>query len=282
MTSAAFIDAQGQGRHGWLRTMGTLGLIIAGAVVVLIPVRVLVFPWLQANGADMPEPIRSGILALAAGALFAGVLAGLFMGLRWLHRRSVSSVLTTAPRFRLSHALIGFTVTVVLVGGVGILMDPEGIKPLADFDPGIVAFSLVAMLIGFGIQASAEEVLFRGYILQVAQRALRSRWAAAALSIGLFTVAHYGYGVESAVFSLITAVGLTACVLLLNGLEMAMGIHVANNLVVGFLFQDLANANAPSASGFAWDQIAADAAIMVALVGIAFALRRLALRPAAT
>ena len=110
-------------------------------------------------------------------------------------------------------------------------------------------------------------------------RGFRSVWAAACLSVVLFTLAHFGYGIESAISSLTFALGMTVVVVLLGGLEFAMGAHIGNNLIIALLFQDLSDANAPSASGIAWDELAAQAGIMLVLIIVA-TLTRLSSRRA--
>ena len=114
----------------------------------------------------MPEPVRSGILALSAGLIFGGALAGLFLGLRWLHARGARTLLTAAPRFRWAQLALGFGLSAAMVGGASWLLDPASVKPLSSVDPRALAFGALALLVGFSIQSSAEEILFRGYILQ--------------------------------------------------------------------------------------------------------------------
>ena len=91
MNSAAFIDAQGRGKHSWPRTLGTLGLMVAAAAAIIIPLRAVVLPWLSANADDMPEPVRSGILALSAGLIFG--------------RESLPPTHRSAGCMRVAHAL---------------------------------------------------------------------------------------------------------------------------------------------------------------------------------
>jgi hypothetical protein len=44
-------------------------------------------------------------------------------------------------------------------------------------------------------------------------------------------------------------------------------------LIVAFLFQDLFQANESSSQGIAWDELGADAAVMLAFITVAFFLR---------
>jgi uncharacterized protein len=285
MSAPAFIQAQGQGRHGWPRTLGTLALAAGGGAAGVLLARTYALPWMQTALADSPEPVRSAALALMAGAIFACVLLGLFAGVRLLHRRPVRSVLTAAPRFRTRQLVLGFLVSAALVAGLGFALDPSGVKTFDAIPAQTLAMVAAAMLAGFLIQASAEEILFRGYMPQIGWRIGRSLWMALLPGIGLFTLAHLGYNIESALFSLITAIGLTAVVMVLDGLELAMGAHIGNNFVVALLFQDLSDANAPSASGIDWAELGANAAVMLALILVALVLRsrsRRTLSPSAT
>lgn len=279
MTASAFIRAQGLGRHGWARTLGTLALMVGAGVIGVLAARAALLPILRTTLADAPEPVRSGALALMAGGIFACVLAGLFVGVRWLHDRPILSLMTAAPRFRFGQLLLGLCLTAGLVGGAAYGLNPGSLKPLSDVPLVPLAGSFLMMLLGFSIQAPAEEIIFRGYILQVGRRGLGSAWAAAGLSMVLFTLAHVGYGVESAISSLTFAVGLTVLVLLLGGLEFAMGVHIGNNLIITFLLQDLSDANAPSAAGVAWDELIANAAVILVLIGVAALIRRHRPRP---
>lgn len=285
MSAPAFIRAQELGRHGWPRTFGTLALAVGGGLAGVLLARTFALPWMQMQLADSPEPVRSAALAVMAGAIFACVLAGLFAGVRLLHRRPLLPVLTTAGRFRTGQLIFGFLVSATLVAGLGYALDPSDMKAFDAIPGQVLAVVVTAMLAGFVVQASAEEILFRGYMPQVGWRIGRSLWMALLPSIGLFTLGHVGYGLESALFSLITALGLTAVVLLLDGLELAMGAHIGNNFVVALLVQDLSDVNAPSASGLDWAELGANAAVMLTLIAVAFVLRsrrRAVLSPSTT
>jgi len=275
LTAASFIQADGLGRHGWARTLGVLAITVGAGVAAALAVRGLVFPLLKTGLSDAPETLRSGALALTAGGIFACALLGLLVGTRWLHGRPVRSLVTSAPPFRYGHLLLGLVLSAGLVGVTAYVMDPAAIKPLNEVPMATLAIGFLGMLIGFSIQAPMEEILFRGYILQVAWRGFRSVWAAAGISALLFSLAHLGYNLESALFSLTSAIGLTVIVLLLGGLEFSMGAHIGNNLIIAFLFQDLSRANEDATAGIAWDELGANAGVMLALVAVAFVLRRL-------
>jgi membrane protease YdiL (CAAX protease family) len=253
---------------------------MAGAGVAgTFAARGTVLPILRTTLADASEPVRSGALILMMGGIFVCALTGLFLGVHWLHGRPIRSLVTTAPRLRIGQLLLGLILSAGLVGISAYALDPGSLKPLSGVSLTGLSVSFLAMLVGFSIQAPAEEIIFRGYILQVAMRGFRSVWAAAGLSVLLFTLAHFGYGIETALSSLTFAVGMTVIVVLLGGLELAMGAHIGNNLIIALLFQDVLDANTPSASGIAWDELAVEAGIMLVLIIVA-TLIRFSSRPA--
>lgn len=274
MSGADFIDAGGKGRHDWWRTLTVLAITVGATLGGALAIRGAVLPSMQDRLGDAPEIVRSAALALMAGAIFAVAMVALFICVRWLHQRSIHSLLTSASRFRWSHLLIGLGISAGLVGVSTWWLDPASMKSFADVPLSTLALCGVAMLVGFAIQAPAEEILFRGYLLQVARRGFRSRWAAALLSGTLFALAHLGYGLESAAFSLASAVAATLFVVLLGGLEFSMGAHIGNNLIIAFLFQDLSNANAPSAAGFDWRALGVSIGVLVVEVLIVLWLRQ--------
>lgn len=93
------------------------------------------------------------------------------------------------------------------------------------------------------------------------------------------TLAYPGYRIESAISSLTCAAGLTVVVVLLSSPEFAAEAHIGNNPIIVMPFQDLSDANGPSASSMAWNKLAAIAGIMLILIAVAALIRRFA-RPA--
>ncbi len=96
-------------------------------------------------------------------------------------------------------------------------------------------FSLLA-LIFTSIQTSAEEILFRGYFLQGMGRLTRNRWILSILSGIIFAVPHF-FNPEMEIDFLLLALFyfsfgffLGWITLRSQSLELALGVHAANNL----------------------------------------------------
>jgi membrane protease YdiL (CAAX protease family) len=94
----------------------------------------------------------------------------------------------------------------------------------------------VVALILIPLQTSAEELFFRGYLLQWMGLRLKNKWLLSLLNGVLFFLPHVA-NPEMAVDSLLIGLGyfvfgffLALITLQDDGMELALGIHAANNL----------------------------------------------------
>ncbi|MEQ9643092.1 MAG: type II CAAX endopeptidase family protein [Alphaproteobacteria bacterium] len=181
------------------------------------------------------------VLAVEFGFLAVWLFA-VWIALLVVHRRPLRTALTGARRFRWGLFATSFAILLaLLLAGLGIQVAiwPDELELV--FDPGrfVVMLPWVAgMLV---LQVLAEEVVFRGYLLQ-ALRLLLPRWVVWFAVSALFALAH-GLNPEAssdyAFLFLFFVMGgyLTFLPFYSNGLETAFGAHLANNvmalLVVG-------------------------------------------------
>ena len=174
---------------------------------------------------------------------FLGLWVALAITLRPVHRRRFGTLFGPSgkPKGRALIAgaalALGFYVVSILTYTV-VLGPPER----TDLPLSIWAIWLIPIVIGIAMQATSEELLFRGYILQ--QFAVWSRhplvWAV--MPSVIFAALHYDGGMEAGmrwrmlvhilIFGLVTA----ALVWRTGGLGAAMGLHIANNIfaICGF------------------------------------------------
>ncbi|CAO0837216.1 CPBP family intramembrane metalloprotease OS=Streptomyces microflavus OX=1919 GN=G3I39_06970 PE=4 SV=1 [Streptomyces microflavus] len=109
----------------------------------------------------------------------------------------------------------------------------ESAEPAGDGWPGwtsfLVSLAVLGALVPF--QAAAEEYVFRGWLVQVIGRAVRSPWPAVVLASLLFALAH-GFGELSGfVLLLYSALWWGWLVIRTGGLEAVITLHAANNLL---------------------------------------------------
>lgn len=164
---------------------------------------------------------------------FAGMMLGAILAARWLHKRKAGTLFGRAPR-----VLRDFVIAAVVAGGfLGLSLFVWSLA--FDAVPGVPAETWVTFLalalIGLLIQTGAEEVLFRGYVMQQ----LAARFAAPAVWLGvqalLFGLVHANPGGALATGLLVVAAatgfGLVAGDLTARtgSIGAAWGFHFVNN-----------------------------------------------------
>jgi len=154
-----------------------------------------------------------------------------------IHRRAWQTYLTAARRFRYREFWTSFLVLFLLLGVASYaayLFDPNALEYV--FDPSAFFIFLPAVLLLVPLQVLAEEVLFRGYLLQAVGERTGSFLARLIIPGVLFGLLHGANPEVDAggpiVLWIYVGIGLYLGLLTLwsNGLEHAIGVHLANNL----------------------------------------------------
>ena len=255
-------EAMPQGRI-W-RTLATVGWGAAALVILVIGAALarLIAPGLT-TGFDLSEaPQTSNRLiqdarVMASLAAILGAWAALTLaGAALIHRRRWSSFLWVGsrPSFgQLGAGLaVGCALGVALLFGYGWLENEPLLFPAFDATYPLdqrVVYALSAVVALF-VAALAEEVLFRGLVLQMTA-AFTRRVAAICLINGLLFAALHLYADPVVFLSLALSGALWAWVTLeLGGIAFATGAHLAHNLCLALLAEPFTlNWNAaPSAS----------------------------------
>ncbi len=179
-------------------------------------------------------------LVLNLGFLF--LWFGIWLTVRLIHGRSLRSLVTAKRSISWRRMGIGFIVWALLLG-VGTLVEylvsPETFT--VTFDASIfIPFAILAILIT-PMQTTAEELFFRGYLAQAGSLISRN-WIFLSIWSGvLFALPHItnpevatNMGVVLLTFFVLGA--FLAWISLKDGtIELAIGIHAANNLMAGLL-----------------------------------------------
>jgi len=177
-----------------------------------------------------------GLILLILG--FLGAIVGLWLGVRFLHKRPFKTLITPFENIRWNRIFFSFGIWFgmsVIIEVVSYFMDPSSyifrFNGLSFFVLVIVAFLLLP------IQTSAEELVFRGYMLQGIGLLTKTRWIPILITSLLFGLIHifnpeikeFGVGV---MMSYYMSVGLFLGIITVmdDGLELALGIHAATNI----------------------------------------------------
>ena len=175
-------------------------------------------------------------------AQFALGLAVLLFWVRWIHRQSFNSLISSRDRIDWSRVFFGFAVwgSMVLIGLL-ISFWFHGQDFIFVWKGSSFWWLLVISLTMIPLQTSFEEVLFRGYMMQGLGRLFRNAWAPLVVTSVLFGLMHIGnpevqkLGLLSLVYYISTGFFLGIITLIDEGLELAMGFHAANNIFTAVL-----------------------------------------------
>jgi uncharacterized protein len=229
---------------------GVLIFVIWQAGIVLLALTV---PMVRAIVTNQAGVLSASDEAIGMFLLLAGGFApGLLTLLAWrklMERRAIKTLI--APSSRIRWGLMALSALVV--GGLGLALtltlDPAG---TGDILARVDRFSLqewallvVAYGVAISIQAGFEEVFVRGWLMQQVARFVPSALGVVAITALIFSILHTGHPgwatyVASGLFGL--AFGWSA--VRLNGLEAAIGAHIANNLTGALLAGQMMTGNA--------------------------------------
>jgi membrane protease YdiL (CAAX protease family) len=248
----SYLDEATRGKSSiWRYIAGTLSilftwLILGGVATAVLLIALGIFQGLPLTELTelIFDPSLLGYipyyLVLNLGFLF--LWFGIWLSVRLIHGRSLRSLVTAKRSISWRRMGVGFIVWALLLG-VGTLVEylvsPETFT--VTFDASIfIPFAILAILIT-PMQTTAEELFFRGYLAQAGSLISRN-WIFLSIWSGvLFALPHItnpevatNMGVVLLTFFVLGA--FLAWISLKDGtIELAIGIHAANNLMAGLL-----------------------------------------------
>ena len=261
-------------------TWGIQGL--AGIIVAVLFIAFLIMQ----NGISAVslniQSIQSNSLFLVALALIGFAFSYFFFYLctRFIHRRQFISLITTKSRINWGKILKGAALWFFILGILSItsfLINPGSYE--LTFNPSTFGMLLILSLITFPIQASFEEVFFRGYLMQGFGLLSKKPVIPLLVTSLLFGLGHImnGTGMTLSIFPLIETIiigiALGAITLGEGSIETAIGIHVMNNLYAvlivstpGGIFGNLSSIMTNSSSPYGDILVTTTAAVIAILV----------------
>ncbi len=268
------------GQMGWLRALvvavgGFLGFAI---FTPLIAQAAMALAWfcggkqgtLRQYSADVAAFTRpSGMFAAHLG--LAVLIIIVLVVLRWVGGLRPKWVCSVQPGMRWRFLLIVSALAIAIMVGANIVtQDMQKTAPGQSW-----GWFLAIIVITSPLQAAAEEFLFRGLLLQVIGAFTQKWWLPVAISAAAFAAAH---GVQNPALFLDRFVfGVLAGVLVVitGGLEAAIALHVANNVVAfiwALFFTSVSQARATTS--LSWSACARDIVVYLAAALIAWGVAR--------
>jgi len=187
--------------------------------------------------------VDRNLVLISLLGIFVITFAGFYLALKRLHRKSLLSVLTGYDKFRFKRFWFAFMVwgTLLLVSVLGsYVLDPESLQVNFELEGFII--SLLMMILLMPIQTGFEEIFFRGYLVQGLSQIFKNGIVPVIITSVLFGAAHLSnpevreYGWAPMLTYYICFALFMGCLTLLDeGLELAFGVHFANNLLSSVL-----------------------------------------------
>jgi hypothetical protein len=232
--TARYLDLVHEGRNdGWRYALGVLTIAFFWLGLGHLP-----YAWFA--DAVAGDPLLD-LLALNFSILT--MLAGLATAVRWLHGRTLKSVITPEARVdwaRMARGAAAWVVVAALTAAAEHLLYPG--RYYLSFDPQRFYYFAAAVIVLTPLQCAAEELVFRGYAIQGLALVTRRPALIAAASGVLFAAPHllnpevhqYGALVMAANYF---AIGVVLAVIALRDgrLELAIGLHAANNVFLALV-----------------------------------------------
>lgn len=242
-----YLDIARQGKNNWWRyLLGTILIIflflIVGSIVAGI---LLVVPFanqglsLSELTVQIEELLKTPSLQvyLINNIPFIFFLLGIYLSVRFLHQRRFFTLVGADAKIRLPRFFQGFGVWFLILSILFVMacvLEPQNLE--FAFKPSQWFILLACAVIVTPIQTTAEELFFRGYILQGLGLITKQPLLLMIINGVLFMVPHLGNPevqrgfLWMALYYFAFGVFCTLLTLKDNRLELALGIHAANNL----------------------------------------------------
>lgn len=174
---------------------------------------------------------------------FAFLLGLLFILVKYVHQRSILSLTTARPKVDYGRVFFAFMMiaTFTIVSFI-ISYNIDSSEIIYQFDFKKFSILFLVSIVLFPFQIGLEEYLFRGYLMQHIGVMVKNKWFPLILTSVLFGIAHsanpevanVGFW-KMMIFYIGTGLLLGIMTLMDDGLELALGFHLGNNLLASLL-----------------------------------------------
>lgn len=192
---------------------------------------------------DLMKQMPNSVSLFVNLVLFVPLLGLLFLLVRYMHERSILSLTTVRAKVDFGRVFFAFMmITIFTVGSFLIGYSVDSSELIFQFNPGKFAVLFLIGVILFPFQIGLEEYLFRGFLMQHIGVIVKNKWFPLVLTSVLFGIAHsanpevanIGF-FKMMIFYIGTGFLLGIMTLMDDGLELALGFHLGNNLVGSLL-----------------------------------------------
>jgi membrane protease YdiL (CAAX protease family) len=234
-----FLEQAFRGENNrWYMYVATVLLVLTAMLLGAMPAGIY-------SGLDGGEPRADTTVGLALMLFsFLPALVALIASVKYLHGKRFTATCSGRARFDVRRCLYAVAAwgCVLLVSTALQYALGEHAALRFQFDPLPFLGTCLVLVLFLPFQVAWEECMFRGYLMQGFAALFRYRWVALALSSLLFGFMH-GSNPEIERFGFWTAMPQYVLMGLIlgyvtikdDGIELALGLHLANNLLAALL-----------------------------------------------
>lgn len=249
MNRITFLDNAYKGQNNWWRYVLTTFLtwVVGFVLALLFMIFILIIIYLfnsEINIIQLVSDSTNTLFILTFLGVYSAISFLLFyICIRFIHHKKFIDLINTYSKINWMRLLKGAVLWFIILGVASILdfiIDPGSIK--LSFNPNAFFTLLILCLIVFPIQASLEEVFFRGYLMQGFGILTKMPLVPLLTTSIIFSLLHFFNGADPLMGIVIVIqtfiLGITLGIITLgeNGLETAMGVHIAQNIFVVSIF----------------------------------------------
>ena len=244
INNVMFLEKSYKGNNKWYFYILTLIIVFAAVQVASIPLviySIIMNPEILSGGTNNILAVTNTNLGLALMLFtFAGGVIALLLCVKYFHHKKPTDILTGRNRFDVKRVFFGAAIwgilTIVLLGAQYGFGDTSNL--VFQFQPFNFIMMCIVILIFIPFQVAFEEFIFRGYLMQGSILLFKYRWVALLLPGFAFGLLHgsnpevdrFGFWVAMPQYILMgLLLGLVA--IWDDGLELALGLHLANNVI---------------------------------------------------
>lgn len=228
----------------FIKYLGGSFLVFLAAMVGQIPlsIAVLFSGKMPQNNADLYSLFDSNVFLFFALLTFVFAFIGLYLVVEKLHLQKFISIITSRERLDWSRIFVSFglwLIISVILFFASFFYDSSEIVLQFNLIP--FAILCVITLILMPIQTTAEELLFRGYLMQGFYNLSLNKWFPLLMTSLIFGTMHImnpeveKIGYLILVYYIGTGLFLGIITLMDEGTELAIGFHAANNIIASLL-----------------------------------------------
>jgi membrane protease YdiL (CAAX protease family) len=214
-----------------------------------IPLIIAIFNKVGLEGAANLDPSKMMTILENSNLTFFYTLLTFFVGfigflivIKYLHNQSVLSITTSRKTIDYKRILTSFTaISVILVLNILFSFFTSSEEYILQFNLNDFLILLLIAVIFIPVQTSLEEYVFRGYLMQGLGVMFNNKWLPLILTSFSFGFLHF-YNPEimklgSILLVHYVATGLFLGILTLmdDGMELALGFHAGNNLLIALI-----------------------------------------------